>query len=511
MDPASKEKTAFVTQGGLFEFEVMPFGLCNALATFQRLMSTVLVGLVPETCLVYIDDIIVMGRSFEEHLTNLGKVLQRLREAGLKLKPQKCYFLKDRVEYLGHIVSAEGVGVDPRKTQAVREFPQPLNLKALRSLLGLASYYRRFIPKFSSVAAPLHALTRKNTQFVWTPTCQQAFDHLKQLMTDAPVLAYPDFEQPFLLETDASGTGLGAVLAQRQEEGSVRPVAYASRTLQNHEKNYGVTELEGLGVVWATKHFRPYLYGHPCDVYTDHEVLKALLNTPQPSGKLARWGLALQELDLTIHYRPGKKNANADALSRSPLLPAGDEPPVAYPFGIIGALAPVTTDPVDPTPTLQQQQRSDPVLAVIRFLEDGDLPIDEKRARELALTKSQYSILEGVLYHIEPDKTLRIIPAECQRRGLFEEVHAGKFGGHLRDAKISGELSRHYWWAGMRGDVLHWCRACLTCASRRVGRAANPLSLLYQLQGRSIELAWTWCSYRCRTMETVMRSCSWTT
>ena len=230
-----------------------------------------------------------MGRRFEEHLTNLGKVLQRLREAGLKLKPQKCYFLKDRVEYLGHIVSAEGVGVDPRKTQAVREFPQPLNLKALRSFLGLASYYKRFIPKFSSVAAPLHALTRKNAQFVWTPTCQQAFDHLKQLMTDAPVLAYPDFEQPFLLETDASGTGLGAVLAQKQEDGSVRPVAYASRTLQNHEKNYRVTELEGLGVVWATKHFRPYLYGHPCDVYTDHEALKALLNTPQPSGKLARW------------------------------------------------------------------------------------------------------------------------------------------------------------------------------------------------------------------------------
>ena len=198
-----------------------------------------------------------------------------MKSTGLRLKPKKCHFIKDKVEYLVHLVSAEGVEADPSKKKAVKNFPQPLDVKGLRSFLGLASYYRRFVPNLSSVAGPLHALTRKNAPFVWTPTCQQAFDGLKRLLTEVPVLAYPVFEKPFLLETDASGTGLGAVLAQKQEDGSVRPIAYASRTLQSHERNYGVTELEGLGVVWATKHYRPYLYGHHCEVFTDHEALKS--------------------------------------------------------------------------------------------------------------------------------------------------------------------------------------------------------------------------------------------
>ena len=185
--------------------------------------------------------------------------------------------------------------------------------------IGLASYYRRFIPHFSKIAGPLHTLTKKDIEYVWTPQCQEAFEELKRLLSTAPVLAFPNFKFPFMLETDASILGLGAVLAQRQEDGYVKPVAYASRSLQPNEKNYGITELEGLGVVWALKHFRPYLYGHHCDVYTDHQALKALLNTPQPSDKLARWGMAIQELDVKILHRSGKHNTNADALSRSPL------------------------------------------------------------------------------------------------------------------------------------------------------------------------------------------------
>ena len=294
MDPEDLEKTAFITYSGLYEFNVMPFGLCNAPATFQRLMENVLAGLTCDCCMVYIDDILVTSKTFEDHLLHLGKVLDRLCKAGLRLKPTKCNFAQEKVDYLGHVVSKYGVEVDPRKVEAVRDFAQPHDLITLRSFLGLAAYYRRFIPNFSKVASPLHALTRKDTPFVWTPTCQNAFDELKQLLTKAPVLAFPDFTRDFLLETDASGVGLGAVLAQKQEDGAVRPLAFASRTLQPHEKNYGVTELEALGVVWAAKHFRPYLYGHHCDVYTDHEALKSLLNTPQPSGKLARWGMALQ-------------------------------------------------------------------------------------------------------------------------------------------------------------------------------------------------------------------------
>jgi hypothetical protein len=251
MSDDSVEKTAFCTPDGLFEFTVMPFGLCNAPGTFQRLMESVLSGLIPEKCLLYIDDILVVGRTFEEHLQNLREVLTRLREAGLRLKPRKCHLCQRKVKYLGYIVSADGISADPEKVAAVKDFPTPLDLKSLRSFLGLASYYRRFIPCFSSMGQPLYALTRKDAPFVWTGSCEEAFRRLKNLLTDAPILSYPDFEKEFFLETDASGTGLGALLTQKQDTGLNQPIAYASRTLQSHERNYGVTELEALGVVWA--------------------------------------------------------------------------------------------------------------------------------------------------------------------------------------------------------------------------------------------------------------------
>ena len=171
------------------------------------------------------------------------------------------------VLYLGHVVSQAGVQTDPKNVDAVSRYPTPTEVKALRSFLGLASYYRRFVPKFATVARPLHGLTKKNIVFVWSGNCERAFQRLKELLTTTPILKYPDFSRPFILETDASGCGLGAVLAQEQPDGRVHPIAYASRSLQKHEKNYGITELEGLGVVWAVKHFRPYLYGQKCTVY----------------------------------------------------------------------------------------------------------------------------------------------------------------------------------------------------------------------------------------------------
>lgn len=319
MEPSSIEKTAFATHSGTFEFCVMPFGLANAPATFQRLMATVLAGLPLSTCMDYIDDILVIGTTFEEHLDNLRNVFERLRQAGLKLKPSKCDLVKPQVRYLGYIVSAAGVSADPDKVRAVRDFPRPDSVKRLRSFLGLTSYYRRFVPSYAKVATPLYQLTKKEVPFQWTDTCEEAFSALKQFMTDAPVLQTPDFTRPFRLETDASQEGLGAVLAQEDEAGLVKPLAYASRTLRGSERNYDVTQLEALGVVWAVKHFRHYLYGHKCVIVTDHQALKAILNTPQPSGKLARWGLVLQELDAEIVYRSGKSNSNADALSRNPL------------------------------------------------------------------------------------------------------------------------------------------------------------------------------------------------
>ena len=471
MHPDSQEKTAFATHSGLYEFTVMPFGLCNSPATFQRLMERVLVGLIPKVCMVYIDDVIVTGKTFEEHLANLEEVFKRLRAAGLRLKLIKCTFAGSSVVYLGFVVSRDGISPDPLKVEAVRNFPQPGDVKTLQSFLGLASYYRRFISGFSVLANPLFTLTKKDVDYVWSPACQEAFQSLKKQLTEAPVLAFPNFNQGFLLDTDASGLGLGAVLAQKQEDGSVRPVAYASRTLQPHERNYGVTELEALGVVWAVKHFRHYLYGHHCDVFTDHEALKSLLNTPHPSGKLARWGLALQEVDLSIFYRPGKKNVLADALSRSPV----DGAQLVPEEGLVAAIE----SPQQPSKSgesgLGARQRGDLGLRqVMEYLESGALPSDQKRAKELVLSKQQYLLLDGVLYFVEKDKTLKVVPPVEDRKQLFEEVHGGAFGGHLRDAKVHGELSKRYWWSGMRGDIVRWCQACLVCASRQVGQAVHP-------------------------------------
>ena len=474
MCESDREKTAFTTYSGLYEFNVMPFGLCNAPATFQRLMELVLTGLTQKSCMVYIDDILVFRKTFEEHLIHLRQVFDRLRRVGLRLKPKKCSFVRDRVEYLGHVVSENGVEVDPVKTRAVHNFPQPHDLKSLRSFLGLASYYRRYVPNFSKVAGPLHILTRKETPFDWSPSCQEAFDQLKQLLTKALVLAFPNFAKDFRLETDASGAGLGAVLSQ-ELEGKIRPVAYASRTLQPHERNYGATELEGLGVVWTVKHFRPYLYGHHCDVFTDHVALKSLLSTPQPSGKLARWGLAIQELDLNIKYRPGKTNLNVDSLSRCPVQDGEPNESISPVPAVVAATNPSWVQAKDGEPTLADLQRSDGALKeTIDFLEKKILPEDEKRAREIVLSQSQFQIKEGILYHVEKDRTLRIIPPQSLREKLFHETHDGTFGAHLRDAKNHSILGKHYWWPGMRTDILKWCRACLTCATCRTGRAYKP-------------------------------------
>ena len=466
METTSQEKTAFVTHCGLYEFTRMPFGLVNAPATFQRLMELALAGLVRKKCHIYLDDVLVFGRTLEEHTENLSSVLLRIRKAGLKLKPKKCKFAQLSVQYLGHVVSVAGVQTDPEKVTAVREYPVPSDLKRLRSFLGLASYYRRFVPNFSRVAGCLHALTKKDVPYDWTTQCQKAFEQLKELLTTAPILCYPNFQRPFALETDASGHGLGAVLAQEQEDGLVRPIAYASRSLQAHERNYGVTELEGLGVVWAVRHFRTYLYGHRCIVYTDHEALKSLLNTPQPSGKLARWGLALQEMDLEIVHRSGKKNANADALSRSPLSSATDRSPTC---GIVAVISAGPSREGSLNKLAQAQQADGELARITEYLEHGVLPEDERTARRIVLSSPLFTVQDHVLYKLEKDATLRVVVPTSLRRELFDQAHAGKFGAHLSDTKVHSELLRHYWWDGMRRDVTNWTRACLVCASHNAG------------------------------------------
>ena len=478
-----KKKTAFITHSGLFEFSVMPFGLCNAPATFQRLMETVLEGLARKQCFVYLDDILVISSTWEEHLQNLELVIERLKKAGLCLKPKRCAFARQEVTYLGHVISEAGISVDSTKIEKIQSYPIPMGLKPLRQFLGIASYYRRFTPQFSIIAEPLYAFTHKNTPFVWT---QAAFEKLKELLITPPILAFPNVELPFILETDASGVGLGAVVSQQQGSGptSCRPTAYASRTLQKHKRNYGISELEALAVVWATKHFHAYLYGHQCKVFTDHSALKSLLNTPHPSGKLARWGLALQELGLQIEYRPGKQNAVADALSRiSPDTEATqdvkdtspDNPlePTPQTDVTVAALQPISS--VSEDSEWPELQAADGELAgLIAYLKTGKLPATDTEARQLVLMSSNYSLIDGVLYFNQPDgRLLLVVPKDkCQK--LLQEAHGGILSGHLREMKTFSQLQKHYWWPGLRTDIRKWCQSCLVCALRHIEKAQKP-------------------------------------
>ena len=296
----------------------MPFGLCNAPATFQRLMDMILAGVQWSSCLVYLDDIIIVGKTFQHHLHNLREVFNRVRDAGLKLKPSKCDLCCKEVRFLGHIVSPNGVRTDPAKTDKVADWPVPTTRKEVQQFLGLANYYRRFVKDFANIAKPLHRLTEKSCKFHWTNVCQTAFDDLRHRLVSAPILAFPDHNQEFILDTDASDDGIGAVLSQIQDDGAEHVIAYASRILTKPERRYCVTRRELLAVVTFVHHFRQYLLGRRFSLRTDHGSLTWLSHFKEPEGQLARWLERLQEYDFSITHRPRKKHQNADSLSRHP-------------------------------------------------------------------------------------------------------------------------------------------------------------------------------------------------
>ena len=317
MHPDSKIKTAFSTPFGHYHFNRMPFGLKNAPATFQRLMDKVLLGLQGTELFVYMDDIVIYARSLEEHTEKLYNLLIRLEKANLTLQPEKCSFLRKEVAYLGHVISQDGVKPDPKKVEAVRKFPRPRTVKNIKQFLGLAGYYRRFIPKFSMIAKPLTFLLKRGVRFSWTDTQQKAFDDLKDILCTFPVLQYPDFTQAFVVTTDASNYGIGGVLSQGNV-GKDPPVAYASRTLSDTEINYSTIEKELLAIIFCVETFRPYLYGRRFTLVTDHRPLVWMHNIKNPGSKLLRWRLRLGEYDYDVIYKKGSANSNADALSRNP-------------------------------------------------------------------------------------------------------------------------------------------------------------------------------------------------
>ena len=321
MEEESKPLTAF-TVGPLrfFECERMPFGLTNAAATFQRLMESCLGDLHLNWCIIYLDDIIVFSETPQEHIKRLRGVFQKLASVGLTLKPSKCEFFKKKITYLGHVVSEKGIEVDLKKTEAVQKWPIPKTVTDVRSFLGFTNQYRKFIPKYAHIAGPLNELIsgdnskKKKKEVQWTPECQEAFEALKEHCCTTPVLAYADYKKPFTLHTDASDLGLGAVLYQQDENGNNKVIAYASRTLNQAEKNYPAYKLEFLALKWAvTSRFHEYLYGGEFAVYTDNNPLTYVLTSAKLDATGQRWIAALASYNFSLHYKSGKMNIEADA------------------------------------------------------------------------------------------------------------------------------------------------------------------------------------------------------
>jgi len=304
-------KTAFRTRYGHYEFVVVPFGLTNAPATFMCLMNSVFSKYLDKFVLVFLDDIFVYSKNEEEHEEHLRLTLQLLREHQLYAKLSKCDFYRDRIQYLGHIISEEGISMDPEKIEAIMNWPTPRNVTDIRCFMGLVGYYRRFIEGFSKVSHSITSLQRKGINFEWTPICEEIFQQLKNLLTSAPILKVADPEKYFVVCTDACGQGLGGVLMQDNHV-----ICYESRKLKEHEKNYATHDLELAAIVHALKMWRHYLMGRRFELRTNHYGLKYLFDQPTLNARQARWLEFLCEFDLEIKHIKGKENKVADALNR---------------------------------------------------------------------------------------------------------------------------------------------------------------------------------------------------
>ena len=315
MHPDSVEQTAFCTHMGLFEWLVMPFGLCNAPAVFERLMDKVLQGLQWHDILVYLDDIMAFGKTYERALERLQCVFERLRLANLKLKPKKCFLLAQEVDYLGHHISRDGVAPLASKVTAITHWKEPENLEELRSFLGLACYYRRFVDDYSGIAKPLTELLKKDVRYDWTPLRQKAFDDLRRALVTAPCLAFPKADCRFMLDTDASDMAIGGVLSQIQDGGE-RVIAYYSRTLNSTQQRYCTTKRELLAIKACIENWEHFLRLEEFGLRTDHQALKWMSTMKCNDGAMLRWASYVNEFDFILEHRPGKLHSNADALSR---------------------------------------------------------------------------------------------------------------------------------------------------------------------------------------------------
>ncbi|GJR97600.1 putative nucleotidyltransferase, ribonuclease H [Tanacetum coccineum] len=421
-------KTAFRTRYGHYEFLVMPFGLTNAPAVFMDLMNRVFHEFLDKFVIVFIDDILVFSKSKEEHEEHLRTVLQILRQEKLYAKFSKCEFWLSKVAFLGHIVSAEGITMDPAKVEAITKWPRPTSVTEVRSFLGLAGYYRRFVEGFSRLALPLTKLMRKGEKFVWNEEREKSFEELKQRLVSSPILTLPSGSGGFQIYSDASKKGLGCVLMQH---GKV--IAYASRQLKPYEVNYPTHDLELAAVVFALKIWRHYLYGESCDIFTDHKSLKYIFTQRELNMRQRRWLELLKDYDTNIQYHPGKANVVADALSRKSGMIAG----------------------------IKVEEE------IIRDLERLDIELCVRgQSGFWASLRTEFHVDDdGILWQgtklcIPEDPTLR--------EALMAEAHSSSFSIHPGSTKMYHDLKQHFWWSGMKRDVATFVSKCLICQQVKI-------------------------------------------
>lgn len=533
MDPKDIHKTGFNVERGHYEFLRMPMGLKNSPSTFQRVMDNILQGV--ENTIVYLDDILVYSTSLQEHIVNLKKVFQRLRETNFKIQMDKSEFLKRETPYLGHIITREGVKPNPDKIAAICKYPIPKTTKQIKGFLGLLGYYRRFIPDFAKITKPLTACLKKGSKIIINSDYIDCFEHCKTLLTNDPILVYPDFSKEFILTTDASNYALGGILSQGST-GVDHPIAYASRTLNDSEVNYSTTEKELLAIVWATKYFRPYLFGRKFKIITDHKPLQWLMNMKEPNSRLTRWRLKLAEYDYTIVYKKGKANTNADALSRieinnenmsllvnhseintsssSSTISAPDHNPIP------SSSATATAHTSAENPTLEIPISTDPlnkfkkqiVLNIInhppRTRPTVTQPFEGhiKTSIDLFDQRLESSLSKTIQNHVDPNtrtallinpenKIYTIIPiiqrifgssamnlvlVKCElenvvlplrQQSIVKAYHEGKTN-HRGINETLLSLSKRYFWPKMRDTITKYISTCNTCNTAKYDR--NP-------------------------------------
>ena len=454
LHPDDREKTSFLTRHGSFQFKRMPMGISNAPSSFQRLMNMALGRLIGPSCLCYLDDIIVYGHNFQDHLQNLDKVFNAVRAANLRFQLSKCCLGYTSVKFLGVIVTPSGLRPDPDKVKTLKEMPNPNTVKQVRSFLGLASYYRRFIKDFATIASPLYTLTCLDVAFEWGPDQQEAKDTLIRALTSVPILVVFDPSKPVFLHCDASRVGLGCVMSHSPNS-DYEVVGYFSRSLNKCERNYTATEIEMLAVIFSIKKTRHYIYQQHFTVVVDHHALCFLLGKKDTSGRLLRWQLYLQEYDFTITYKKGKTHCNADCLSRFPLpdtLPEGEDSDHDRTLALM-------TENISDTVTAQAQDEF--CKRIFGLLQQSDPP---------DRVISNFVIQKGILYKVcrtEFGRKLVMCLPEKWFFDVLSELHDGLFGCHRGKAATMHRFKQRFYIPNVEQRIAKYIRSCDACQRRK--------------------------------------------